>query len=55
MLVVGDVRAIVSKGWSSRMEKDTGPEIELPPEIYSVRAVTPHISLQTLTTWHGQD
>lgn len=38
--VIGDVRAIVSKGWSARMAKDTGePEIEMPPECYSV---SPH-------------
>ncbi|KAF8579711.1 glycosyltransferase family 1 protein [Ramaria rubella] len=33
-----DVRAILSKGWSSRMSKDDGqsPEEELPPEIYTI-------------------
>ncbi|KDQ13964.1 glycosyltransferase family 1 protein [Botryobasidium botryosum FD-172 SS1] len=37
-----DVRAIVSKGWSARMAKDTGePEIEMPPECYSVDKI-PH-------------
>ncbi|KAG8682426.1 hypothetical protein FRC08_014968 [Ceratobasidium sp. 394] len=36
-----DVRAILSKGWSARMSKDTGPEVELPPEIFSVDKI-PH-------------
>ena len=33
-----DVRAIVSKGWSARMSKSDEPEVELPPECYSVSA-----------------
>ncbi|CAE6528266.1 unnamed protein product [Rhizoctonia solani] len=36
-----DVRAILSKGWSARMSKETGPEVELPPEIFSVDKI-PH-------------
>jgi sterol 3beta-glucosyltransferase len=36
-----DVRAIISKGWSARLSKDTEPEIELPPECYSVDKI-PH-------------
>ncbi|QRV84192.1 glycosyltransferase family 1 protein [Ceratobasidium sp. AG-Ba] len=36
-----DVRAILSKGWSARMSKDTGPEVELPPEVFSVDKI-PH-------------
>ncbi|KAG9121241.1 hypothetical protein FRC07_002884 [Ceratobasidium sp. 392] len=36
-----DVRAILSKGWSARMSKHTGPEIELPPEVFSVDKI-PH-------------
>ncbi|KAF8480636.1 hypothetical protein JB92DRAFT_3040487 [Gautieria morchelliformis] len=36
-----DVRAILSKGWSSRMDKDTGPEVEIPPEIHVIDVV-PH-------------
>jgi sterol 3beta-glucosyltransferase len=32
----GDVRAIISKGWSARLDTNTEPEIELPPECYSV-------------------
>ena len=36
MLYPGDVRAILSKGWSSRMDKDDGPEMEVPPQIYMV-------------------
>ncbi|KAJ1305985.1 hypothetical protein OPQ81_010700 [Rhizoctonia solani] len=36
-----DVRAILSKGWSARMSKETGPEVELPPEIFSVEKI-PH-------------
>lgn len=35
--VAGDVRAIISKGWSSRMSKSTEPEFELPQECYAVR------------------
>ena len=35
-LCVGDVRAIVSKGWSSRMLKQPGQEIEVPKECYVV-------------------
>jgi sterol 3beta-glucosyltransferase len=31
-----DVRAIISKGWSARMSKADDPEIEFPPECYSV-------------------
>ncbi|CAE6534369.1 unnamed protein product [Rhizoctonia solani] len=36
-----DVRAILSKGWSARMSKETGPEVELPPEVFSVDKI-PH-------------
>ena len=35
--LTGDVRAIVSKGWSSRMSKPGEVETEMPPECYSVR------------------
>jgi len=31
-----DVRAILSKGWSSRMDKEDGPDVELPPQVYSI-------------------
>ncbi|KAF8756555.1 Glycosyltransferase family 28 N-terminal domain [Rhizoctonia solani] len=36
-----DVRAILSKGWSARMSKEIGPEVELPPEVFSVDKI-PH-------------
>ncbi|KAF8740502.1 Glycosyltransferase family 28 N-terminal domain, partial [Rhizoctonia solani] len=36
-----DVRAVLSKGWSARMSKETGPEVELPPEVFSVDKI-PH-------------
>ncbi|TDL23150.1 UDP-Glycosyltransferase/glycogen phosphorylase [Rickenella mellea] len=36
-----DVRAIISKGWSARMAKSDEPEIELPPECYTLDKV-PH-------------
>ena len=37
LFFVGDVRAILSRGWSSRMEKDPGPEIDFPREVHAVR------------------
>lgn len=36
-----DVRAIVSKGWSSRMSKKSEPDIDFPPECYPLEKV-PH-------------
>ncbi|GJE88463.1 glycosyltransferase family 1 protein [Phanerochaete sordida] len=36
-----DVRAIVSKGWSSRMHKQTVAEVEVPKEVYVVEKI-PH-------------
>lgn len=39
--VVGDVRAIISKGWSSRMSKKNDSDIEFPPECYPLDKV-PH-------------
>jgi len=36
-----DVRAIISKGWSSRMSKKSDSEIEFPPECYPLDKV-PH-------------
>jgi sterol 3beta-glucosyltransferase len=38
---VGDVRAIISKGWSARMNKQNEPEVEMPEECYSLDKV-PH-------------
>lgn len=40
---LGDVRAIVSKGWSSRMSvpNDKDPEVEFPPECYALEKI-PH-------------
>lgn len=39
---VGDVRAIISKGWSARMSKQQDlPEVEMPEECYSLDKV-PH-------------
>lgn len=37
----GDVRAIVSKGWSSRMSKPGEQEQEFPPECYPVCPIYP--------------
>lgn len=36
-----DVRAILSKGWSARMNKDNESEVEFPPEVFSVDKI-PH-------------
>ena len=33
---LGGVRAIIAKGWSSRMNKLVEPDIEFPPECYPV-------------------
>lgn len=40
---VGDVRAILNKGWSARMasSNDNEPEVEIPPEVYEVRDMLP--------------
>jgi hypothetical protein len=35
--IAGDVRAIISKGWSARLSSDEGPDVEMPPECYQVR------------------
>lgn len=34
--ILGGVRAIIAKGWSSRMHKQEEHEIEFPPECYPV-------------------
>src|ERR1700734_2692151 len=40
--VPGGVRAIISKGWSARMNKQADePEVEIPPECYQLDKV-PH-------------
>lgn len=41
---LGGVRAIISKGWSSRMAKVSEPEPELPPECFALPSV-PHESV----------
>ncbi|KAH8108738.1 hypothetical protein DFH11DRAFT_1071203, partial [Phellopilus nigrolimitatus] len=40
-VVKSDVRAIISKGWSSRMSKPDEPVFEFPPECYPIDKV-PH-------------
>lgn len=41
IFTLGGVRAIISKGWSSRMSKNNDAEVEYPPECYPLDKV-PH-------------
>jgi sterol 3beta-glucosyltransferase len=47
-VVKADVRCILSKGWSDRLaNKDTTPEIPLPPEVHQITYAVPHSWLFT--------